>query len=84
MVIILIYSFFVLEESIRISNNLDAKPLIVLNKEYNYDKVTYNSIGFKLTNRYGFAQLNYDNDEKVILGQELWLFNVFLLWGWIN
>ena len=84
MVIILIYSFFVLEESIRISNNLDAKPLIVLNKEYNYDKVTYNSIGFKLTNRYGFVQLNYDNDEKVILGQELWLFNVFLLWGWIN
>lgn len=46
---------------VRIANNLDAKPLIVLNREY-----------------------NYDDDEKVIVGQELWLFNVFLLWGWIS
>jgi len=83
-IIIMVYSLFVVEESVRIENNMSAKPLIVLNEKDDYDKFTYNSIGFKLTNRYSFDEMNYDGGKQVIVGQELWLFNTFLLWGWIS
>ena len=73
-----------IEESVRISNNSNEKPLIILKEEYSYDVITYYSVGFRLTNKYGYAQLDYQKDKKVIVGQELWLFDMFLIWGWIS
>ena len=77
--IIGIYTLFVIEESIRLSNNVDAKPMLVIlktdfNKSVN-SSVTYDSIGFKLINKYS---------DTFIIGQEFWLFDTFMLWGWIS
>lgn len=83
--IIGIYTIFVVEESIRLSNDNDAIPVIVifktdLNKSVN-SSVTYDSIGFKLINKYSETGVN---EESFIIGQEFWLFDTFLLWGWIS
>ncbi len=74
--IILIYVLFIVEESIRLSNNAVAKPLIVF-EEYKTREITiYKSIGFTLKN---------DECNKGLCGgQEFWLFDKFLIWGWIS
>lgn len=83
--IIGIYTLFVVEESIRIANDVNAKPLIVImksdvNKNVESD-VVYQSIGFKLINTYVFSS---EGNEKLLLGQEFWVFDTFMLWGWIS
>lgn len=80
----LLYTIFIIEESIRISNDSSAKPLIILKEESDYEIITYYSIGFRLTNRYGYSQIDYEENKKVIVGQDLWLFDIFLIWGWIS
>ena len=82
--LIFLYTIFMVEESIRISHNLDAKPLIILKKETNYERITYYSVGFRLTNKYGYSQLDYEKENRIIIGQDLWLFGKFLIWGWIS
>ena len=82
-VIISIYTLFILEESIRLSHNINAKPLIILNVDNGSDSVIYESIGFKLSNKYGYPQIG-DSDKVVCVGQEIWLFKYFLIWGWIS
>ena len=77
--IIAIYTIFIIEESIRTSNNMNSKPLIILNKENKKENITYNSLGFKLTNKYGVVE-----DKKILIGQEFWLFDSFLIWAWIS
>ena len=80
----LTYTLFIIEETFRISHTSDSKPLIVLKEEKNNESVIYNSIGFKLTNRYGYNQVYSEEGEKMIVGQEVWLFDNFLIWGWIS
>lgn len=77
--IIAIYTIFIIEESIRTSNNMNSKPVIILNTEINNGNITYNSLGFKLTNKYGVVE-----DKKILIGQEFWLFDSFLIWAWIS
>ena len=77
--IIAVYTIFIIEESIRISNNINSKPLIILNQENKNENITYNSLGFKLNNKYGVVE-----EKKTLIGQELWLFDYFLIWAWIN
>lgn len=78
--IIGIYTLFVVEESIRIANDVEAKPVIVFLKSDNNkssgNEIVYSSLGFKLVNKYGL--------ESSMVGQEFWLFDTFLLWGWIS
>lgn len=80
-VLIFIYSIFMVEESIRLSNNMEAKPLIIINEIKVNEMVIYESVGFKLINKYGYID---NNDERTCLGQEVWLFNIIMLWGWIT
>lgn len=77
--IIVVYTIFIIEESIRTSNNMNSKPVIILNKETKKENITYNSLGFKLTNKYGVVE-----DKKILIGQEFWLFDSFLIWAWIS
>lgn len=77
--IITIYTIFIIEESIRTSNNMNSKPVIILNKKNKKENITYNSLGFKLTNKYGVVE-----DKKTLIGQEFWLFDSFLIWAWIS
>ena len=74
-----VYTIFVVEESIRLSKDSSNKPLIIL-KETNIDKsvddtVCYDSIGFKLINKYSDIGVN---EESFIIGQEFWLFDTFM------
>lgn len=80
----MIYTLFIIEETVRISHTSDSKPLIVLKEERNDERIIYNSIGFKLTNRYGYSQVHSEESKKIIVGQEVWLFDKFLIWGWIS
>ena len=84
LLLIFLYALFMIEESIRISHDSSEKPLIILYEESSSDVITYYSIGFRLTNKYGYAQLDYQKDKKVIIGQDLWLFDIFLIWSWIS
>ena len=78
--IIGMYTLFVVEESIRIANDVEAKPVIVFLKSDNNkstgNEIVYSSLGFKLVNKYRL--------ESSMVGQEFWLFDTFLLWGWIS
>ena len=48
-IIIGVYSIFIFEESTRLLNNSDSKPLIVIREEKGKNLITYRSLGFKLT-----------------------------------
>ena len=87
--IIGIYTLFIVEESIRLSRNVDARPLIINNIESVCDgcvnsSVVFHSLGFKLVNNIWSSQVEDEDIESTIVGQEFWLFDTFLLWGWIN
>lgn len=83
-VIVLIYTLFIIEESVRLSNNSLAEPLIILDESYSGDigDVTYRSLGFTLKTDY--AKFNDSNDRVYPISQEFWLFDIFLIWGWIS
>lgn len=77
------YTIFIIEESVRLSKNQHSKPLIIINEYSDNNTTRYESIGFHLTNKYGAPGI--DEKAKVIcIGQEIWLFNHFLIWGWIS
>ena len=84
MSIILMYALFIVEESIRLSKNSLAEPLIVFEKSHsgNLGDVTYRSLGFTLKTEY--AKVNSSNDDIYPVSQEFWLFNKFLIWGWVS
>ena len=72
----LLYILFIVEESIRLSNNFKEEPLIVL-EEYKFgETTTYKSLGFTLKNN--------ECNKGLCGGQEFWLFDKFLIWGWIS
>lgn len=73
------YIIFIIEEGVRLSKNQTAKPLIILNTEINNGNITYNSLGIKLTNKHGVVE-----DKKILVSQEFWLFDHFLIWAWIS
>lgn len=82
--IVIIYALFIFEESIRLSHNKLAEPLIVFKEIYsgNVGNVEYISLGFTLTTKY----TNYfgSNDIVYPISQEFWLFDKFLIWSWIG
>ena len=83
-VIVLIYTLFIIEESVRLLNNSLAEPLIILDESYSGDigDVIYKSLGFTLKTDY--AKFNDSNDIVYPISQEFWLFDTFLIWGWIS
>ena len=82
--VIVTYVLFITEEVVRLSHNSLAEPLIVFEEEYTGDDgdVTYKSLGFTLTTE--FAKFSENNDMVYPVSQELWLFDKFLIWGWIS
>lgn len=80
LIILLIYGLFIFEEVMRISIRKGSKPLIVLKEEDTYDGATYHSIGYKLINNY----YHKSNDLVIVNGQEIWIFDIFMIWGWIS
>ena len=80
LIVILTYSLFLFEEVFRISNIKGAKPLIVLKEKDTNNDTTYQSIGFSLKNSY----YHKSDDLVYVNGQEIWLFYIFMVWGWIS
>lgn len=80
--IVLIYTLFIVEESIRLSRNTLSEPLIVFEESYINGDVTYKSLGFTLKTEY----VNFPNSNDVAypISQEFWLFDKILIWGWIS
>lgn len=81
---ILAYTLFIVEESIRLSNNSLAEPLIVFEESYSgsVGDATYKSLGFTLITEYAYFEDS--NDRVYPISQEFWLFDRFLIWAWIN
>ena len=77
------FGIFIVVERIRIENDIHAKPYIIL-KEENYDNsIVYHSIGYKLVNKYSDLEVTH-GVNRMCIGQEMWLFNYFMIWGWIS
>ena len=85
--IVCIYILFVGEECIRLNNNVNSKPVIILKEEDNFDKneYTYYSLGFKLKKEYLVDEKSHDDLRFLnIVGEEFYLFDKILLWAWIE
>ncbi len=82
--VVLVYTLFIVEESIRLSNNSLAEPLIVFEESCSSSEgaVTYKSLGFTLITEY--ANFEGSNDRVYPMAQEFWLFDRFLIWAWIS
>ena len=84
--ILLLYVSFITEESSRLKNNINSKPLIVL-KEDSIDeyRTTYYSLGFKLKKEFYIDKKSHDDIAfKKVVGEEFYLFYKIMLWGWIE
>ena len=95
--ILVTFIVYMVEESIRLKNSIDAKPLIVLDKDFcNKDSLgCYNntheydeedvSLGFTYRKRYLLEEgSTEDNIKYHINSAELYLFDKFLIWAWIE
>ncbi len=82
--VLLVYTLFIVEESIRLSDNSLAEPLIVFEESCSSSEgdVTYKSLGFTLITEY--ANFKDSNDRVYPIAQEFWLFDRFLIWAWIS
>ena len=76
---IIIYTLFIIEEVIRLSESLQ-EPLIVLKETNTYDSVTYKSLGYTLNRNYYCK-----SDDLCIVNEvEFLLFDKYFIWGWIS
>lgn len=93
-IIIGIFSVFIIEESVRLSNVKGAKPLIILGQTKcspscaeigDEIALNYYGVGYKLTIKYYHSpESSQDNDVYKITGEEFRLFNNILLWAWVE
>ena len=85
LIIICIYFVFITEESIRLYNKAEAKPLIIFDRtKYCVEcirvgeeiEVEYYSLGFSVKTRYYKTEKSHDDINFIgINGKEFWLFN---------
>lgn len=90
--LVCLYSIFIIEETIRLKNG-GIKPLIIISGTCDGDKTVHledyetscHSIGFTLNRSYILDdQSSEDNRIFMKTKEELWLFDKYLIWGWIS
>ena len=89
--IVIVFSIFILEESIRLKNNDNALPLIVTDKtkycvsciEIGEEiEMEYYSIGYKVKIKYYKSEKSHNDLVFIgVSGKEFYLFNEFMLWS---
>lgn len=91
LIVFILFSLFVVEESIRLERNLNARPLIILGVDTNIQigKVQvvdeYTSLGFVLKDTYlRDPKSSEDNVAYYLIGRGFYLFGKFRLWEWIS
>lgn len=93
--IICIYALFLTEESIRLKNGGKAPVIILRDSGYcdgdktEHTEMRYTTnckgIGYRIEREYLFGgQTNETDKGYVLIKEEFWLFDKFLLWGWIS
>ncbi len=90
--ILSIYVLFVAEESIRLQNG-GKSPIIILDGTCDGDKMEHlsnyetncHSIGFRIKRKYVLNN-NSSEDNRMfnLIQEEFWLFDKYLIWGWIS
>ena len=92
--IILIYVLFITEESIRLKNKGGREPLIILGgycwgdklerTERSY-KTDCKGLGYSLKREYVLSDKSSEDLKMYyLIHEEFWLFDKFLLWGWVS
>ena len=94
--IICIYTLFITEESFRLKHG-GKHPIIILDGTCDGDKTIHTEskyinnckgIGYRIKREYilggiaGYA--SEDKKEYKLVSEEFWLFDKFLIWGWIS
>ena len=91
-IIVLIYALFIIEESIRLKKDGEY-PLIITNSKYcnkngninsissNYE-IKCNGLGYSIIREY--SPREESSDIYYYIRGEFWLFDKYLLWGWIT
>jgi ABC-type microcin C transport system permease subunit YejE len=90
LILVIIFMIFLSEECLRLKWVASSKPLIITDQtklcvtclERNEEaEIEYYSLGFKYKVRYVGSVVA---DEPVIIGEEFWLFNKIIVWGYIS
>lgn len=81
-IIILIYTLFIAEESIRLSIKKLGRPLIIFEEKYtnNGEDCVYKSLGFTYTTSFTCRS----SDLCFLFSQEFRLFDKILMWAWVK
>lgn len=89
--IICIFTIFIIEECIRLKKLDNDVPLIVFHIDENYSndskqlESVYYSLGFKIKMKFYLDdKSSEDNYMYNLVGEEFYLFNKILLWAWIS
>ena len=81
-IIILIYTLFIAEESIRLAVDKSSQPLIIFEEKYinNGEDCIYKSLGFNYTTSFTCRS----SDLCFLFSQEFKLFDKILMWAWAD
>ncbi len=90
--LLVIYILFVAEESIRLKRG-GQRPLIVISGTCDGDKIEHTgnyetdcqSLGFSIKREYVLDEKSSDDNKMYkLISEEFWLFDKYLVWGWIS
>ena len=92
LILCLVFTIFIVEESIRLERDHSKRPLIVLaidtdiSANSNKYSETYKSIGFSVKNDYYTIPRDETSDVVTYyaLGGEFKIFNKYLIWQWVS
>lgn len=91
---ICLFSAYIIEESVRLKVNDEAKPLVIFDQTKlcvsclrpgEEQEIEYYGFGYLVKIRYSVFEKS-SNDNKIInvIGKEFLLFNKLRLWAWIS
>ena len=90
--LVVVYIFFVSEESIRLKRG-GEHPLIITGGTCDGDKTEHtgsyktdcHSLGFRLEREYVLDEKSSDDNKMYkLVREEFWLFEKYLVWGWVS
>ena len=93
--VLFLYAIYIVEENIRLKNG-GRNPLIIVGKDSHCDgdkmehlekkyKTDCKGIGYRIKREYILDEKSSeDNRIYIKIKEEFWLFDKYLLWGWIS
>ena len=93
--VLFLYAIFIAEESIRLKNG-GINPIIIVGKDSHCDsdkikhleesyETSCKGIGYRIKREYILDEKSSeDNRIYIKIKEEFWLFDKYLLWGWVS